>query len=80
LNEIKNNFNSYSPEKQAQVSSLLDSVANKYQELKNQRERYSLAQYEAQQQIDYYNQLAAQPPKQTRRQIKTPIIIEDQTT
>ena len=76
LNEIKNNYASYSPEQKARISSLMWNISAQYQDLKRQRENYSLAQYEAQQQIWYYNNLAAQQPApqggQRRRIVKVP--------
>lgn len=62
LNSIKDNYNSYSPEQKAKISSMMWQISAQYQDLKQQRQNYSLAQYEAQQQIWYYNNLAAQQP------------------
>lgn len=85
--EIRDNYSSYSPEQKARISSLMWEISAEYQALKKQRQDYSLAQYEAQQQIWYYNQLNAQQPApqggQRRRVINTgptPEIIVPETT
>ena len=49
--EIRDNYSSYSPEQKARISSLMWEISAEYQALKKQRQDYSLAQYEAQQQI-----------------------------
>ena len=77
LASIRDNYSSYTPEQQEKVSSLMDKVTQDYQALKKQREDYSLARYEAQQQINYYNDLSAkqQPAPQAwqkRRAIQQP--------
>lgn len=73
LNTIKDNYNSYTPEQKARISAKMWDISAKYRELKDQSYKYSIAQYEAQQQIDYYNGLAnQQPATQTRRRTVKP--------
>lgn len=78
MNEVSANYNSYSPEKKAQIDSLLPQLSEQYALVKQQRQNQYLAQYEAQQQINYYNQLNAQQAEpvvtawQRRRTVSTP--------
>lgn len=74
LASIKNNYASYSPAQKARLSALIPQLSAKYNELKQQRYKYFMDQYEAQQQISYYNDLAAQQPTSigTRRKVTPP--------
>ena len=78
MNEVSANYNSYSPEKKAQIDSLLPQLSEQYALVKQQRQNQYLAQYEAQQQINYYNQLNTQQAEpvvtawQRRRTVSTP--------
>lgn len=83
LNTIKDNYNSYTPEQKARISAKMWDISAKYRELKDQSYKYSIAQYEAQQQIDYYNQLATQQAPtnwgQRRRQVYVPETVIEPT-
>ena len=59
LNWIKNNYSTYTPEQKEKLSAMMPEVTAKYNELKAKKEQYFMDQYEAKQQIDYYNNLSA---------------------
>lgn len=77
LNQISANYNNYTPEQKAKIAALLPEVSQKYNDLKAKKEQYFMSQYEARQQIDYYNRLNAQQVAPTnlgtrRRVTRTP--------
>lgn len=75
MNEVSANYNNYSAEQKAKIDSLLPQISEQYNLMRQQKQDQYLAQYEAQQQIDYYNQLDAQqsaPAAWWRRKIVIP--------
>lgn len=77
LNEVSSNYNSYTPEQKAKIDGLLPQLSEQYNQIKKQKQDQFLAQYDAQQQIDYYNRLNAEQSAAAntagqRRRVVTP--------